>query len=128
MLVHAGPSGASAASAGGATPADRNVRAADDVAASVAAIVAHAFAALFNSLADVPQACLHIGSIFIVKYTDHNGPVVLSRNLSQLELRTLERYPEIQLDPRRAMDSLAPAISTLEHNVEGAAGPAQGFA
>ena len=77
---------------------------------------ASAIAELFGSLTDVPQACLRIGSIFIVKYPGDGGPVLLCRNLSQLELRALERYPEIQRDPRRALDSLATALSTFERD------------
>jgi hypothetical protein len=81
---------------------------------------AQAVAELLASLADVPQACVRIGSIFVVKYAGNSGPVILCRNLSQLELRAIERYPEIQREPGCAFDALATAISTLQCDAEDA--------
>ncbi|MBB4904285.1 hypothetical protein [Actinophytocola algeriensis] len=75
---------------------------------------AEAVARLIASLQDIPQGCLRAGSILVLKYQGDNGPVVMSRNLSQLEIRALERFPEIQTKPRYVLDSLATAVSTLE--------------
>lgn len=66
---------------------------------------------LIDSVADIPQACLRLGSVLVVKYQDSGGPVLLSRNLSQLEVRALERFPEIQKNPRQVLDGLATAVA-----------------
>jgi hypothetical protein len=75
---------------------------------------AQAFSALLGSLSDIPQACVAMGSILLIKYNTAHGPVVLSRCLSQLELRALEKFPEIQIEPRNALQGLATAVATLE--------------
>ncbi|WP_250035213.1 hypothetical protein [Paractinoplanes maris] len=69
---------------------------------------------LLDSLSGVPQACLRVGSIFLVKFEDARGPVVLVRTLSQLEMHALERFPEIQTDPRHALGALSTAVLALE--------------
>jgi hypothetical protein len=66
---------------------------------------------LIESIADIPQACLTLGSVLVVKYQDAGGPVLLSRNLSQLEVHALERFPEIQKNPRQVLDALATAVT-----------------
>lgn len=66
---------------------------------------------LIDSIADVPQACLRLGSVLVVKYQDGGGPVLLTRNLSQLEMHALERFPEIQKNPRQVLDALATAVT-----------------
>ena len=66
---------------------------------------------LLTSLADIPQACIRVGSLLFIKYTDHTGPVILSRTLSQPEVRALERFPEIQTKPREVLGALASALS-----------------
>jgi len=75
---------------------------------------AAAFSTALASITDIPSACLIVGSLLIVKFTDGQGPVVLVRPLSALELRTLERCPGIQRDPRTALETLATAIAALE--------------
>ncbi|MEA5362907.1 hypothetical protein VA596_25465 [Amycolatopsis sp., V23-08] len=68
---------------------------------------------LIASVADVPSACLRLGSILLIKYTlDTSGPVLLVRNLSTSEILALERYPEIQKNPSMALEMLATAIET----------------
>lgn len=75
--------------------------------------IADTFSKLVGSLADVPTACIRAGSILLIKYPGPQGPVVLTRNLSQLEIRTLEKFPEIQRVPQKALESLALAISDV---------------
>ncbi|SFQ00905.1 hypothetical protein SAMN05421810_104178 [Amycolatopsis arida] len=75
---------------------------------------AEAVANLVASLQDVPQACLRVGSILLVKYQGDHGEVVLSRTLSQVEIKALERFPEIQTKPRHVLDSLATAVASLD--------------
>ena len=75
---------------------------------------AEAASLLIGSLAEVQQACLRVGSLLVVKYQDAGGPVVLTRNLSQLELHALERFPEIQKNPRQTLDAIATAVA-LSH-------------
>ncbi|TCC18659.1 hypothetical protein [Kribbella sindirgiensis] len=75
---------------------------------------AEAAGKLMQSLAEIPQACIRIGSMFLIKHDSPGGQVVLIRNLSQLEIRALEKFPEIQKDPRSAIDALAIAISAMD--------------
>lgn len=65
--------------------------------AEVDATKAAAVQQLLESLENVPQACIRIGSILLLKFEDSRGPVVLIRTLSQLEIHALERYPESKL-------------------------------
>ena len=69
---------------------------------------------LLESLRDVQRACIRVGSILVVKYVSGSEAVVLVRNLSQLEVRAMERYPEIQLKPEVAFSALATAIASME--------------
>lgn len=82
--------------------------------AEVDATKAGAVQQLLDSLANVPQACIRVGSIFLLKYENTRGPVVLIRTLSQLEIHALEKYPEIQTDPPKALEALATAVAALE--------------
>ena len=75
--------------------------------------VAEAQAKLIDSLADIPSACIRAGSILLIKYSGSNGPVLFTRNLSQLEISILEKFPEIQRTPQTALDTLALAISEM---------------
>jgi len=76
--------------------------------------VAAAVSGLVSSFEDVPRACVRVGSIFFVKYTGPSGPIVLARNLSQVEIRAMERFPEIQREPEKAFEALALAVAQLE--------------
>ena len=82
--------------------------------AKVDAAEADAFAKAMASLGDVTSACVRVGSMLIVKYPDSLGNIVLVRQLSALELRTLERFPGIQRDPRTAIETLAAAVMDAE--------------
>lgn len=76
---------------------------------------AEAFARTMASLGDITSACVRIGSMLIVKYPDSRGSdMVLVRQLSALELRTLERFPGIQRDPCNAIEMLAAAVMAAE--------------
>ncbi|MEU4228193.1 response regulator [Nonomuraea sp. NPDC026600] len=81
--------------------------------------VAEAVSTLVASLADIPEACLRVGSILLIKHEAEGRPVLVTRTLSQVEIRTLERFPEIQKYPRTVLASLATAIASL--NVDEAA-------
>jgi hypothetical protein len=82
--------------------------------ADVDAVESEAVRRLVDSLKDVPQACLRIGSIFLIKFQDSHGPVLVVRTLSPLEAHTLERFPEIQRNPRVALEALATAMTALQ--------------
>jgi hypothetical protein len=77
---------------------------------------AEAVSALLQSLENIPQACIRLGSIFLVKFQDERGPVLLVRNLSQLEMRALKKYPEIQTEPRKALEALSTAVAEMDHD------------
>jgi hypothetical protein len=86
--------------------------------AKVNQIEAEALATALASLSEIPSACLMYGSIFVVKFTDAHGPYVVVRRLSALELRALGRFPGIQQDPRKAIETLAIAVMTVEPSEE----------
>lgn len=66
---------------------------------------------LIQSLESVPEACLQVGSLLILKRTSANGAAsVVARRLSQMEVRALERYPEIQGNPAKVLDALATVV------------------
>lgn len=69
---------------------------------------------LIESLQDISNACIRVGSILLIKYSVAGEPVVLMRNLSQVEIRALERFPEIQQHPERAFQALAAAIEAMD--------------
>lgn len=69
---------------------------------------------LIDSLQGTSRACVRIGSIFVVKYQAAGESVILVRNLSQAEIRALERFPEIQRSPEVAFSALATALATME--------------
>jgi hypothetical protein len=75
--------------------------------------IADTLSTLIASLSDVSSAAIRAGSILLIKYQGPQGPEVQIRNLSQLEMRALERYPEIQHDPRKALQALALAVSDM---------------
>lgn len=81
--------------------------------AEVNAKEAEAVNSLLAGLEDVPRACIRIGSVLLVKYVLHGEQVVLIRNLTQVEMHALGRYPEIQRDPARALELLAAAIASI---------------
>lgn len=70
---------------------------------------------LLNSLDRVSRACIRVGSVLVIKYPYEMTaePVVIVRNLSQLELHALGRFPEIQRSPETALQSLAMAVENI---------------
>jgi hypothetical protein len=48
----------------------------------------------------------------LIKYAGPEGPIILTKNLSPSELGALERFPGIQQDPRRVLESLAIALAS----------------
>ncbi|WP_146765905.1 hypothetical protein [Micromonospora noduli] len=77
-------------------------------------VEADAVQKLLESLQDIPRACMRVGSIFVVKYQAAGESVILVRNLSQMEIRALERFPEIQASPERAFGALATAVDSMD--------------
>jgi len=97
----------------------------DERQADVDVKTADAAAQLVKSLEGIPQACLRVGSIFLIKFPDGaGGHCVFVRTLSQTEIRTLERFPEIQTNPRKALEALATAIDAQPAAGHGTAGVA----
>jgi cold shock CspA family protein len=86
----------------------------DERQAEVDVKTAEAVEKLMSGLQDIPQACMRVGSLLLVKYQDQHGPVLLVRSMSQLEVRALERYPEIQQHPHTVIEALATATLSLE--------------
>jgi hypothetical protein len=67
------------------------------------------------SLENVPRACLRVGSILVIKYPHATAgqPVVIVRNLSQLELHALSQFPEIQRSPETALQALTMTLDNI---------------
>lgn len=77
--------------------------------------ISQAISNIIHSVSETQSSvCLRVGPIFLVKYQTAAGPVVLTRSLSQIELKALERYPEIQRDPIRAFELLAMAVESWD--------------
>jgi hypothetical protein len=89
------------------------IRVLDGEQADVDQKAAGAVSKLIDSLSDVPSACIRVGSILLVKYPGSNGSVVVTRNLSQLEIRAFERFPEIQRNPQNVLEALTFAMSEM---------------
>ena len=70
---------------------------------------------LLASLENVPRACLRVGSVLVIKYPHPaaDEPVVIVRNLSQLELHALSRFPEIQRFPETALQALTMTLDNM---------------
>jgi hypothetical protein len=86
--------------------------------------LASAAGRLLDSLKDVPEACVRVGSILIVKYQGPRGQHVLVRTMSSIEVQAWERFPGIQADPRSALTMLATAVASLEPaHIEGGSTP-----
>jgi hypothetical protein len=45
--------------------------------------------------------------------------MVLVRNLSQIEIRAMEKFPEIQRNPEKAFEALSLAVTQLESAEDG---------
>jgi hypothetical protein len=94
----------------------------DDKQANVDSVEASAVRQLIESVQDINRACMRVGSIFLVKFQTAGESVVLIRNLSQIEIRALERCPEIQARPEAALNALATVVESMESiNAIGAA-------
>jgi hypothetical protein len=82
--------------------------------AEIDAIYAEKLADLMAALEPVPNACVRIGAFMVIKYEGPSGPVILSRTLSFTEVMAMERFPEIQSNPSKALEALAAVVATLE--------------
>lgn len=82
--------------------------------AQVDAQFAGVIVGLLAALKDLPNACIRAGSTLILKYEADGRPVVLSRQLTSLEIRALEKYPEVQKVPSNTIAALAMAVEKLE--------------
>jgi hypothetical protein len=78
---------------------------------------ADAVARLLSELRDVPRACVRAGSVVVAKFTTPDGPVILARTLSQIEVRAIEEFPEMQRYPEQFLEALAIAVQNLSANV-----------
>lgn len=82
----------------------------DEKQAQVDAKFAAVVGGLVDALKDVPNACIRAGATLLIKYEDGGRQFIQSRKLTDDEIRALERYPEIQNDPRRVLLALAMAV------------------
>jgi hypothetical protein len=80
---------------------------------------AQAASELINSLQDVPNACIQMGSLLLVKSETPNGQAILARTLSKSEMRALEKYPELQKNPEKIMEALSMAKADENPELEG---------
>lgn len=68
---------------------------------------ASSVANVIHSLENIPSACIRVGSLLLVKYSGPERPVIMTKTLSDREIRTFERYPGIQKDPKTVIEHLA---------------------
>ena len=70
---------------------------------------------LLRSLESVPRACVRAGSVLVIKYPDpaSGEPIVIVRNLSQLELHAPGSFPAVQKSPEGVLEALTMAIESL---------------
>jgi hypothetical protein len=67
---------------------------------------------LITSLSGVPEACLRIGSLLLIKYQGPNGTVIAGRPLTNDEVRAMEMNPTIQQNPSGVLGALGAAVKT----------------
>lgn len=67
---------------------------------------------LLSALEGTERVCILVGSVFLVKYVVNGQQVVVVRNLTQLEMHALTKFPEIQTRPEEALQALAIAIAS----------------
>jgi len=77
---------------------------------------ANLMAALIKSLDGIENACIRAGSTVILKYEENGRTVIRTRPLTLVEVRALEKYPEIQNSPKNMMEALAMAVEKLEES------------
>ncbi|MFJ5775757.1 hypothetical protein [Streptomyces sp. NPDC093094] len=73
---------------------------------------------LLSALEAVPRACVRVGSILVIKFTQGGESVVIVRNLTQVELHAVGRFPEIQRNPENVLQALVMAVSELQREME----------
>jgi hypothetical protein len=86
--------------------------------ADAVAKYSQAVQALVHSLSQVETACIRIHSILLIKYQTAQGSVILNKTLTTAEIRALERYPEIQKEPSKALEMLAFSVDSLQAGVQ----------
>ncbi|WP_217562485.1 hypothetical protein [Streptomyces sp. GbtcB6] len=77
---------------------------------------------LLTALEGTERACIQVGSVFVIKYVVEGRQVVVVRNLTQLEMHALTRFPEIQTRPEEALRMLATAIASMPEPDENGGG------
>jgi hypothetical protein len=85
----------------------------DEKQAQVDAKFAAVVAGLVDALREVPNACIRAGATLLIKYEDSGRQFIQSRKLTDIEVQAIERYPEIQNDPRKALLALAMAVDKI---------------
>lgn len=78
--------------------------------AQVDSIQAQSVRDLLAQLEPIDRACIQAGSILVVKFPINEKSAVIIRNLTQVEMRILAEYPEIQNTPEGALAALANAV------------------
>jgi hypothetical protein len=92
-------------------------------------VEANAVNGLIASTKDIPRVCVRIGSILLLKFVSPQGePVVIVRNLTQLEIQAFERYPEIQRKPELTLEGLATVMDTTAEVKANTTAPPGGLA
>lgn len=87
--------------------------------AEVDRALAEALHEVMQGLEENESACIRLGTLLIIRIVDASSrSVVLSRSLSQREVKVLEQYPEIQQRPEKVLSSLAFALSQEDEALE----------
>ena len=83
--------------------------------------IADALHKVIADLSDIPNASIQAGHILVIKHPGPEGTMLISKYLSELEVRSLERFPGILREPRKTLESLAFIVSNWKEP-----GPQQG--
>jgi type I restriction enzyme, R subunit len=81
---------------------------------------AAAAAQLITSLQLIPNAACAVGSVLVVKITDHEGARVVVRTLTQKQMIAMERDDRLMRDPRGllkyldGLDDVGPGPASLD--------------
>jgi hypothetical protein len=70
-------------------------------------------AELFAALEEVPSACITIGSLVVLKYQVNGTTQLGARQLTDEEIKAVERYPDLHLRPDRFFEGLAEAVACI---------------
>lgn len=90
------------------------LRAVDELQARVDLDVTAAMRNVIDSVSDIPNACIRVGSLVMLKYIQNGEETLVARQLNQRELRAVSQHPELQKDPSQFLVALADMLDVMD--------------